>query len=241
MEDAQDSFWGRVEWDFEHLSPLWALGCRFSELSDFFVSIPHIVCPVLKKALVLLQDIATEGSSNPELTEASSASNQQVDNHKNEEGHRGYGITDILFDPETGQRKKIYVNSQMAVLVTNTTVDELMHRLANDDFNLIFPPLDLLFIMADEIRHDFGDRIRYFRIITVGNETRHATLICLFSEKEFNNKGRLIRVLSFIQPIFPGSLFICCLPRRCGSQHDQSAQASTIMLSHTHRLPVRSS
>jgi hypothetical protein len=152
----------------------------------------------LKKSITLLQDIATERTLHPGHAEARPTSSAQADFPLQElraRGWAGYGILEILFDPETRQRKNINMNPQMAMLVSNSTIDELLRRLLNDDFSLAFAPFDFLLLLADEIQHDFGDnRVRYLRVITEGKATHHAALVCLFSEKELDSRGQLVTV-----------------------------------------------
>jgi hypothetical protein len=198
QEFTQDPFWERVEWEFEQLTPLWATGSRLSELSQLFMSIPNTVRPLIRKALDLLTDIENGKHLLLKHAKITISGPLAVTHQATRSWESVFGVFEIFFDPETHRRKDIRVNARMATLLSNSTVDDLLYRLLNDDFDFPIPPMDFVMILSDDIWHEFSNRVRYIRLIKEDNGAHYAELVCVTTERETTDLGQLTMVsLSF--------------------------------------------
>jgi hypothetical protein len=172
------------------------LGIRTSEIASFFGSIPISVRPILKKTLKFLQHISEIKRSFSDSTE-NDISTAEAQCRPDMTRYAGYGVLEILYDTKTMTRTSLHLNSELASLLANSTKDELFAQLVNDELNFFFPKIDLLFLMIDDILHEFCDRARYFRLITEHSGVRKAKLTRCSALMTFDHMGQLNAVSCF--------------------------------------------
>ena len=106
----------------------------------------------------------------------------------------GCGILEISFVPESGLRSLVSLNSRYASIVSTISQEDVLNAHAQNRFNLNYPHLDLLFLLADDILLDFRDRVRYFRLMKLCDRMFNPILVCCAVSREFDGLGRLCKV-----------------------------------------------
>ena len=177
-------------WKFLHLREIWQFGFRSADISNFLGSIPMILWPTFKKVLSLMEEKYYQPKTN-KLTKISGSDSdcfQYLMEAAMWEDQNECGFIQFDFDPETGDRTKISTNDFMACL-WGMTKQDLLYRLSVHSMPLIVPGVDLLYLMVDDILHEFRDSERYLRLFTSFDPPSRAILVHWSTRRNFNAYG----------------------------------------------------
>jgi len=179
-------------WSFTNLYEVWSLGYRWNDLACFFDSIPFTLRPLILNALSLLEDNLKHRISL--LKDA----HTQYDAHYESESvmfemQNECGFLEYHLNPDTGERRGVSVNCQLAWL-WNMTRPVLLHKLANYDLDFFCPDADFLRLLVDDILHEFEDGERYFRMFASVDRMRRAVLVQWSVMRRYNAVGQCYMV-----------------------------------------------
>lgn len=113
------------------------------------------------------------------------------------EAEQQYGCIEISFDPVTGQRKRIFLNTRFANIY-GFHREELVARFANHDAGLQRTDIDSLLVLLDGLQHALDDSKaapveRYFRMYS--GPARTPLLVWTLWGKSLDQSGQFFKVI----------------------------------------------
>jgi hypothetical protein len=189
-------------WDFPHLPELQSFGFDESDFSDFINSIPGEIKHVMRRALDLHQFHRTQKKKVMLCIPGNRPRDFDFDDFNSEmwELDDVCGILQISFAPETGERRQVSLNSRYASIVSTGNREVVLNAHEQNECNLPYPHSDFLFLLVDDILHDFRDRVRFFRLLKWADPAmvREGVLVCCAVSREFDWYGQLSKVPDFL-------------------------------------------
>ena len=156
----------KSEWAFKIIFKIWAAGYQVQSLVNIFDSFsPSLEAVTIRalrelqersnrKMIQLAQGLASVGAvgKGALVDECAAENSRMLAEAEMWEREQEYGFLQILFDPNTQERRSLFVNTRFAEL-WGFHREEMLARFANFDVEVPRPELDSLRIFLDDFNH----------------------------------------------------------------------------------------
>jgi hypothetical protein len=156
----------KSKWAFKIIYKIWAAGYQVQSLVNIFDSFSPSLAAVVSRSLSDLQERSNQkmlqlaqGSSSVGsfgktgvIDECAAESTRMLAEAEMWEREEDYGFLQIVFDPNTQERRSLFMNTRFAAL-WGLHREEMLARFANFDVEIPRPELDSLRIFLDDFNH----------------------------------------------------------------------------------------